>query len=545
MTLSKQAPRAKSRWAALGAAVVAGSVLLVPTVFATAPSSGAGFEASDGNLAAGSNPDWNSFSPLTWTGSVPYQIADKTISTGALSGWHVQGLTDAQASTSDSGFAGGVKQDDNCATVKGGKAPNKDDLKRAYIATKTAGDGHTYLMLAWERIPQNTVNASAHVGFEFNQSDTACGGTTHDGLVQRTADDMLIVYDFEGSSSGAASLSIRRWTTTAGAACDVSSDSPPCWGVPNALNSTQAEARVNTTGFPTLDTLAGGSGSPAIASTGQNLGQSEFGEAGIDLNAAGVFSSTTCTSFGQAEVISRSSGNSSQAAMEDLVGPASFTVSNCGTLIVKKVTVPSPDTTDTAFGFTTSGGGTSNAAIWPSTTVSLKNGDTYNKDVFPATDFSAQETSAGNFSLTSASCDNSTGSLTGTTLSAIHVAANETVTCTFTNTKNKATPSVATQIHLDDKATISGGDSPTGSVTFKLYDTAACAGSVIAEFDNVALSGGTASTVGLTPDSGSTFVSTGKTYSWKVTYNGDTGNNDVTVGCTVANHEEAAISYAP
>ena len=39
---------------------------------------------------------------------------------------------------------------------------NKADLKRIYVASKTLGDGHTYLALAWVRIPQNTTSPSAH-----------------------------------------------------------------------------------------------------------------------------------------------------------------------------------------------------------------------------------------------------------------------------------------------------------------------------------------------------------------------------------------------
>jgi hypothetical protein len=109
----------------------------------------------------------------------------------------------------------------------------------------------------------------------------------------------------------------------------------------------------------------------------------------------------------------------------------------------------------------------------------------------------------------------------------------------------KATPSVATQIHLDDKATITGGDSPGGTVSFALYSNSSCSGTAVATFDNVSIVNGVASTVGVNPTTGSAFVSSGNTYSWKVTYNGDSLNNAVTVGCTVANHEEAAISYAP
>src|SRR5205807_9144781 len=88
--------------------------------------------------------------------------------------------------------------------------------------------------------------------------------------------------------------------------------------------------------------------------------------------------------------------------------------------------------------------------------------------------------------------------------------ANETLTV------QKATPSLSTQMRLDDIATISGGFSPSGTITFKLYDNADCTGTKVAEFDTIAISSGKASTVGVTPNSGSTLVSSGKTYSWQV-----------------------------
>jgi hypothetical protein len=280
-----------------------------------------GFEDDDGNLAVNSTFDWNGFSPVTWTGTAPNQTATKT-----ASGWAFTGLTDAQATGSDSGYAGGVKQDVNCATIKGSKAPNKDDLKRIYLSSKTVG-GHVYLNLAWMRIPQNSINASTHVGFEFNQSNVACGGSS-DGLVQRTAGDMLIVYDFEGSSSGVATLTVRRWVTSG--ACEISQDTAPCWGPATDLTSSGfAEAKVNE--VPVTDTVAPG---------GDTLGVSEFGEAGVDLTAAGIFQPNVCTAFGQAEGVSRSSGNSGTAAMEDLVGPGHINLSNCGEVIIKKHTDP-------------------------------------------------------------------------------------------------------------------------------------------------------------------------------------------------------------
>ena len=281
-----------------------------------------GFEDDDGNLVVDSTFDWNGFSPVTWTGTAPNQTASKI-----AGGWAFTGLTDAQMTNSDSGYAGGVKQDVNCATIKGSKAPNKDDLKRIYLSSKTVG-GHVYLNLAWMRIPQNSVNASTHVGFEFNQSKTACGGSS-DGLVQRTPGDMLIVYDFEGSSSGVATLTVRRWVTSG--ACDISQDTAPCWGpATNLTGSGFAEAKVNE--VPVTDTVAPG-GNDA-------LGVSEFGEAGIDLTAANIFQPGVCTAFGQAEGVSRSSGNSGTAAMEDLVGPGQINLTNCGTVTIIKNTDP-------------------------------------------------------------------------------------------------------------------------------------------------------------------------------------------------------------
>ena len=112
-----------------------------------------GFEDDDGNLIVNSTFDWNGFDPTAWTGTAPNRQSTKT-----ASGWQFLGLEDAQASNGDSSFAGGTKQDANCASVGAGKAPNKDDLKRIYVSSKDVG-GKTYLNLAWVRIPQNTTSS--------------------------------------------------------------------------------------------------------------------------------------------------------------------------------------------------------------------------------------------------------------------------------------------------------------------------------------------------------------------------------------------------
>ena len=74
-----------------------------------------------------------------------------------------------------------------------------------------------------------------------------------------------------------------------------------------------------------------------------------------------------------------------------------------------------------------------------------------------------------------------------------------------------------------DQATVSGGESPSGTVTFKLYDNPSGTGTPLYTDANEPLSNGTA-------QSGSyTVTSTGTDY-WVATYNGDADNNSVSSG---------------
>jgi hypothetical protein len=401
-------------------ALVAGELPASAGPVATA----AGFEGDDGNLAPAApiNFDWNSFAPTTWTGTAPNRTASKTVS-----GWAFTGLEDAQATTTDTAFAGGTKQDNDCASVIGAKAPNKDDMRRVYVTSNTVG-GDVFLGLAWVRIPQNTTSPSAHIGFEFNQGSTACPAGS-DGLVRRTAGDMLIVYDFEGGATDTPTLTLRRWVTSG--SCEVGSNSPPCWGpATNLTASGFAEAKVNTTGSVT-DT-----NTPGSPSTSSTLGTNEFGEAIINLTDAGVFQPNVCTAFGKTYAVSRSSGNSATAQMKDLVGPGNINVANCGRVIIRKVTDPSPDPLDTTFQYTTTGG------LSPAT-FGLKNGESrdYGGTV-QAGSYSVTETDpAPTYDLTNLDCSASSTSH-GTTINpdvgtgtvSFNLKALDTVDCTYTNT---------------------------------------------------------------------------------------------------------------
>jgi hypothetical protein len=465
------------------------ALILVIGASAGPVSNAAEFEGDDGNLVKGTSSsatecaatpiDWNCFKPISWsTGTTPYRQADKV----AL-GWEFKGIEDAQELTSDTAFAGGTKQDNDCATVNTGKAPNKDDLKRIYVASSVV-NGKTYLALGWVRIPQNTTSASAHVAFEFNQGSTPCTGTGHDGLVQRSllnGGDLLVVYDFEGGAESP-TIKLLRWKNTG--TCEQTGKSAattgPCWvKTSDATAAGIAEAKVNV-GSDALDQLAPPT-APATASVDETLHDSEFGEAIINLTDAEVFPAnpTSCFTLGKVFAVSRSSGNSGLAQMKDLDGPGNISISNCAQVIIRKVTSPSGDTT-TEFGFTT------NVATLPATTTSpfnpkLKDGgsNTIN-NVVPNSNLNVTEVDPSPaYALTSINCNvaahpstvPAANISTNTTTRAVTftIAADEVLDCTFTNTKQKQASAIDTApwVYPNDKATVTAG--ATGSVTFKLY----------------------------------------------------------------------------
>jgi len=413
-------------------------------------STDSGFEAADGNLIPQSpiNFDWNSFGPTTWVGTAPHRTSSKSVS-----GWSFTGIEDDQNANSDDGFAGGTKQDNDCASIIGSKAPNKDDLERVYVAsrirdvmTQTGSEPHVFLTLGWVRIPQNTTTASAHVAFEFNKGTTQCAAGSK--LVRRTAGDMLIVYDFAGGTAMPI-ITLRRWVTSG--SCEISSNSPPCWGP--ATNLTElgfAEARVNTSAVGSVLDSIGPNGN-------DTLGLVEFGEAGIDLTAAGVFEPDVCDAFGNALAVSRSSGNSGSAQMKDFVGPGKVNITNCGGIIIRKATSPSPDPTSSTFNFTAAGG------LSPST-FSLKDGQSrdFGTSVAAGT-YTITELNPGtNFDLSDIDCSESnlsngskvTPDVTNRKVT-IELEPLDTIDCTFTNTLKKGAIKI--------KKTATNGDALAGA----------------------------------------------------------------------------------
>jgi hypothetical protein len=121
----------------------------------------------------------------------------------------------------------------------------------------------------------------------------------------------------------------------------------------------------------------------------------------------------------------------------------------------------------------------------------------------------------------------------------------ETVTVVRATPSVSTTPSGSVPVggSISDSATLTGGFSPSGSVTFQLFapgDTT-CAGPPISTTSGT-LTGGTAS-------SGSVTVGTAGTYNWVASYAGDANNNAATSSCgtepVVVTKASPSISTTP
>lgn len=499
---------ARRRYTLVSLCAVALGVSMLVAQTASANLSGSTFEGNDGNLVVNTagNTDWANVSGLN---------------TGI----------DRPSGSTDNSFGQGTKEDNSAVTVVAGSIPpNKNDLARFYEASSLGANGHNYLDLAWERL----VNiGNANLDFEINQKSTAGFTSTLTGPVtlNRTAGDLLVSYDFGGS--GTPSLALNFWLTAAAgntvSQC-FSANALPCWGKHVSLSGAVSEGAVNTGNV--VDPLQ--SGSPT-------LGAGLFGEASIDLTAAGVFPAGTCEAFGSAFVKSRSS-SSFTAEIKDFIAPIAVNISNCGSITIHKVT----ENGDSSFDYTTTGG------LSPST-FSLANGGTRTYSAVQAGGYSVTENlssaqvSAG-WTLKSLVCT-ATGSGTSATPSgataSITMSSAGTVDCTYTN-HLIFSPTIATQLSattakvgdsITDSATLSGASATAGgTVTYHAYaGQNTCTGTDLLNSTKTV----TNATV---PDSDAFTPSTAGNYSFQAVYSGDAGNAAATSSCS---SEQLLVQSSP
>jgi hypothetical protein len=284
------------RWWLIGTTLTAAAAFMVFFVVSSGANlPGSTFEGNDGNLVVNTagNTDW---------ANAPNRVRGDDLPSGG----------------SDNSFGGGTKEDDpNVNVVSGSIPPNKSDLTRFYVASEFTG-GSNFLYLAWER---SNVLGSANMDFELNQKAQPDLTTAGAKSLVRTAGDILITFDFGGS--GAPVLGLLKWVTSGPASQCFSANSVPCWG--NRVNLSAAgfaEGAVNS--VTVTDPIANVS-----------LPANTFGEAAINLTAAGVFPAGTCEALGSAFLKSRASA-SFPAEVKDFVAPQPVNISNCGTVNIHK-----------------------------------------------------------------------------------------------------------------------------------------------------------------------------------------------------------------
>ena len=483
----------------LGLAAMLGFALASPGL---ANLAGSTFESNDGNLIVNTvgNADWE---------NAPNRVRGDDLPSGGT----------------DNSFGQGSKEDDpNVSVVTGSIPPQKSNLTRFYVANEFAANSN-FLYLAWER---SNVLGSANMDFEINKLAQPNLTTTGPKLLNRSAGDLLITFDFGGS--GAPVLSLLTWVTTGATSQCFSSNSLPCWG--NRVNLSAAgfaDGAVNST--TVTDPIANVS-----------LPAGTFGEAAINLTAAGVFPPGTCEAFGSAFLKSRSSA-SFPAEVKDFIAPQPVDIRNCGKIVIHKVT----QNGDASFGYTTTGG------LDPAT-FSLSNGGTQTyEDVFPGSYSVDESTIPADWTFVSLVCTASgpgTSVTTASTTASITMGAEGLVDCTYTN-KTRVQPTITTTLSAEtievggtvhDSATLSGATADAGgTVTYTVYTDSACS--------TGAQDAGTKTvTNGVVPDSDPvTFNSTG-TFYWQASYSGDANNKPALSVCTsellVVTPKQPAMSTA-
>jgi hypothetical protein len=436
---------------------------------------------------------------------------------------------DKPTGATDDSFGQGTKEDDpNPTIVDGSIPPQKSDLLRFGVFTETSGSAK-FLTLFWTRI--NSPNGTTNMDFELNQkfcdpaaTPTNCANNSHTPpeTPLRTIGDKLITYDLAQGGT-VPTISIRNWTGSAWGAATVISGGGNASALGAVNTSTIAASDADSVGNPPSGTL-----DPFT-----------FGEVAINFSA--IFPpGGSCGAFGSTYLKSRSS-TSFTAEIKDFISPERVNITNCTgltTTATASVTIGSP-ISDTAHltGATATAGGTitfksfsdasCSSQVFTSTVSVSGNGD-YN---------------SGNFTPSAVGTYYWTASYSGDANNAPSASA-----CGDANESsvvNKAKPGIVTHASgpvtvgnaIHDTATLSGGVSPTGTITFNAYSDANCSTQVFTS--TVSVSGnGDYDSANFTP-------TVAGSYYWIASYGGDAKNEAASTSCGDANETSVVNKRQP
>jgi hypothetical protein len=445
---------------------------------------------------------------------------------------------DKPTGAADDSFGQGSKEDTPVPSVVDGSIPpNKSDLLNfgVYLETNAAGK---FLNVFWHRVqePSGTTN----MDFEFNKSSTISGN----GVTPvRTAGDVLIQYDLSQGGTNP-QLFLSRWVTSGASSQCEAANSTPCWS--DRVNLTaqgDATGSINTSPIPAAESDGLG-----------DVSARTFGEAQIDFDALTGGSGAACESFAGAYLKSRSS-DSFTAAMKDFIAPEPLNLSNCGQVIIRKQTDPDGATDTFNYTHNVNIEGTTDP-----TTFSLQDDgvETIN-DVLQGSYTLTEDTPPAGWEFVNVNCDASSAGVTVDTSLAPQISftiddATDVVDCTYNNRLLTSTLSTEQSFIPQDTATVGGNPNTgfDGTVDFRLYTGDTCSGTLLYEDLDNALSGTTGGSTASTNNDGTasapgaldgyTINGTGGTFSWKVTYEGDTNADSAQHPNTESCVEESTVT---
>lgn len=471
---TRPSPRHRSRVAALGAALLAVTLLGSTQASADHPEvslAGSTFEIdTDANLRvddAAPSIDWANVAEIR--------------------------RADTPSGATDESFGNGTKEDTATPSVVDGSIPpNKSDLK--FFGVHQEGSTSAgFLNLYWSRVqdPSGTTN----MDFEFNKRQCTPGQTpadvdcTANGITPvRSAGDLLITYDLSRGGT-VPILSIREWDGTV-------------WGPATDLSaSLKATGSINSSAIPAGESDGLGTHDPRT-----------FGEAQIDLSA--IFEPGVCESFGSAYLKSRAS-DSFTAALKDFVPPAAVDIRNCGKLTIQKsddLGAPLAGAAFTLFNDNAPVGGTRGAEDTATTLTCTTAADGVCTILdIPVGSYWVVETTVPSGYI-------------GAADQATTVTSTSDLTLSFVNPRIILQPTISTAQSFvpNDSATVqvaAGQGDLAGSVRFRLYDNATCTGTPLYDSGAVPIASGSGTGTSRTvSSSNTTAVTTDTTLSWLVEY---------------------------
>jgi hypothetical protein len=326
--------------------------------------------------------------------------------------------------TLDTGVAGKEQEPELWACNLGGNSPPKANILRAYVNQRMEG-GDTFVDLAWVRENDNG-QGNTHVNFEFNQVSAADPPPTTAPCAKtnRVDGDLLITYDMTPVQDvNQIVIEARTWNSATGE-----------WEAFNGFTVDDIKAAVNSDAIPDL---------VADPNGGVIVNARRFGEASINLTEVleDDDPEVECFGFGQVNVRSRSSGETFNSNLQDRLPSAPVNLTNCGQIVINKVTDPAGSTQE--FDFDVEDGNGDPITDSPFTATDAANATT--GFIAPGT-YSVDEIVPDGWTLEDgAFCDDGDG---GNDIDPadITLVAGQTITCTFTNSLDRGTLQVVKDI---------------------------------------------------------------------------------------------------